>query len=165
MYRLQDAPTRLSSLSSIPWTSLMLAPPHNGQVFLLLASYDRATTLIVPLAANSHSPTIITPERVRVPAPTSTSISISDLPPAHRAPHADIHSCPTYRVRGVSPGYANRALIFQAHMDCHHTSLSALARDHNKLQGLLVLRTSSDISILGGSVSRTVLSLPDLFLY
>lgn len=49
-------------------------------------------------------------------------------------------------------------------MDGHHTSLSALARDHSKLQGLLVLHTSSDISILGGSVSRTLLSLPSLFL-
>jgi hypothetical protein len=49
-------------------------------------------------------------------------------------------------------------------MDYHYTGLSALARDRNKLQGLLVLHTSSDISILGGSVSRTLLSLPDLFL-
>jgi hypothetical protein len=162
MYRLQDAPTRLLTLSPIPWTTLMFAPPHNGQVFLLLASYDRAKPLIVPLAANSHSPTIITLERVRVTAPTPTNVS--DLPPTCRAPHADIHSCPTYRVRGVSPGYANRVLIAQAHMDCHHTSLSALARDRNELQGLLVLHTSSDISILGGSVARTLLSLPDLFL-
>lgn len=136
----------------------MFAPPHNSQVFLLLASYDRARFLIVRLAAHSHSPTIITP--VRVSAPTD----ISDLPTTRRAPVADIHSCPTYRVRGVSPDYTDRVLIAQAHMDGRHTGLSALARDCNKLQGLLVLRTSSDISRLGGNVSRTLLSLPDLFL-
>jgi hypothetical protein len=96
MYRLQDAPTRLLSLSSIPWSSRMLAPPYNAQVFLLLASYDRAMSLTVPLAANSHSPTILPPERIRVRAPNPTGIS--DLPPTRRAPNADIHSCPTYRV-------------------------------------------------------------------
>jgi hypothetical protein len=137
----------------------MFAPPHNGQVFLL-ASYDRATYLIAPLITNSPSPTIITPDRVRVPTPSD----ISDLLLTRGAPHAYIHSCPTYRVRGVSPDYADRALIAQAYMDGHHTGLSALARDHNKLQGLLVLHTSSDISTLGRSVSRTLLSLPNLFL-
>jgi hypothetical protein len=138
---------------------MFAALPHNDQVFLLLASY--ATSLIVPLATSSHSPTIITPERVRVPTPTD----ISDFLPTRRAPHSDIRSCPTYRVRGVSPDYAHRALIAQAYMDGHLAGLSGLAGDHNKLQGLLVLHTSSDISILGKSVSRTLLPLPDLFLY
>jgi hypothetical protein len=48
-------------------------------------------------------------------------------------------------------------------MDGHHTGLSTLARDHNKLQGLLVLHTPPDISSLGEGVSVTLLSLPDLF--
>jgi hypothetical protein len=49
-------------------------------------------------------------------------------------------------------------------MDGHHTGLSALARDHNKLQGLLVLHTPPDIFTLGGGVSVTLLSLPYLLL-
>ena len=89
--RLQDAPTRLPSLSSVPWTPLMFAPPHNGDVSLLLASYD-ATSLIAPLATNGPSPTIITPERIRVLTPTD----ISDLSLTRGAPHAYIHPCPTY---------------------------------------------------------------------
>jgi hypothetical protein len=138
----------------------MFAPPHNGQAFFLLASHDRATSLIDPLAANNHTPTITTPEGVRVRAPTD----ISDLPSTRRAPHAYIHACPAHRVRGVSRDYADRALVAEAHVDGHHTGLSTLARDRSKLQGLLVLHTSSDISILGGGVSRTLPSLPDLFL-
>lgn len=108
-----------------PW----FAPLHNGRVFFLF-NYDRATTIIVPFAAaNSHGLAIITLKRADT-SPTPTDIS--DLPPTRRAPRAYIHSCPTYRVRGVSP-YANRAPIAQAHMDGHHTSLSALARHCNKL--------------------------------
>jgi len=50
-------------------------------------------------------------------------------------------------------------------MDGHRTGLSALAHNRNKLQELLVLHTSPDISILGGSVSSALLSLPDLHLH
>jgi hypothetical protein len=141
----------------------MFAPPHNGQVFVLLASCDRATSLIVPITANSHSPTIVTLD-VSVPAPIPIPTDISYLPPTRRAPRANIHSCPTYRVRRVFPGYYANRVTAQAHMDCNHTGLSALARDRNKLQGLLVLHTSSDISLLGGNVSRTLLSLPNFLL-
>jgi hypothetical protein len=158
MYRPQAAPTRLLSLSSILSTPLILPPPHKGQDSL--PPLNRATFLIAALAAYRRSGgTTITLE----PAPARTHADISDLPPTRRAPHADIHPCPTHRVRRISPGGANRAAA-QAHMDGHCTCLSALAHDRSQLQGLLVLHPPPDIPILGGGVPCTLLSSPSLLL-